>query len=38
MPVWPVGAAVAAFYTQVFRAFMAQGMLGVLLLLAAAFA
>jgi len=36
--VWLVGAAVTAFCTQVFRAFVAPGMLGVLLLLAAAFA
>jgi uncharacterized membrane protein len=35
---WLVGAAAAAFYTQVFRAFVAQGTLGMLLLLAAAFA
>jgi uncharacterized membrane protein len=35
---WLVGAAGAALYTQVFRAFVAQGVLGVLLLLAAVFA
>jgi uncharacterized membrane protein len=34
---WLLGAAGAALYTQVFRAFVAQGILGVLLLLAAAF-
>jgi uncharacterized membrane protein len=35
--IWLVGAAAAALYTQVFRAFVAQGTLGLLLLLASAF-
>jgi uncharacterized membrane protein len=34
---WLVGAAAAALYTQIPRAFVAQGTLGALLLLAAAF-
>ena len=36
--IWLLAAAGAALYTQVFRAFVAQGMLGARLLLAAAFA
>jgi uncharacterized membrane protein len=35
--VWLMGAAAAALHTQVFRAFAAQGVLGALLLVAAAF-
>ena len=35
--IWQLGAAGAALYTQVFRAFVAQGILGVLLLLASVF-
>jgi uncharacterized membrane protein len=35
--IWLVGAAGAALYTQVFRAFVAQGILGLLLLLASVF-
>jgi uncharacterized membrane protein len=35
---WMLGAAAAALYTQVFGAFIAQGALGVLLLLASIFA
>jgi uncharacterized membrane protein len=35
--IWLLGVAGAALYTQVFRAFVAQGLLGVLLLLASAF-
>jgi uncharacterized membrane protein len=31
--IWLLGAAAAALYTQVFRAFIAQGLLGVLILL-----
>jgi uncharacterized membrane protein len=34
---WLLGAAAAALYTQVFRAFVAQGILGALLLLAVVF-
>ena len=35
--IWQLGVAGAALYTQVFRAFVAQGILGVLLLLASVF-